>query len=311
VADTYLVPKKLARKSPFLVKWAQRLETGFFASLFWLLQKTSLESGSKLAGALFGAVGPLSRKSDRPRNNLAIAFPSSTPQWRKETTRSIFRHFGVSVVELAKLDQIWAQREQRIEFVIGSAAREHLAAKRATVFVCAHVGPWQITNLIAKHLDLTLSTVYAAESSQAMETLLSKQRQSFGAQLIPSSAGLRPLLKELAAGHCIGLAIDSRLDTGKMIPFFGVDAATNTSAAGLALRTGAALIPIRAQRLPKGRFRVTVYDPIVSQKTDAPEVEQRRELSMLINSHFESWIRENPEQWICMKRRWPKSAQHQ
>ncbi|MEP4486563.1 MAG: lysophospholipid acyltransferase family protein [Halioglobus sp.] len=307
MADTYLIPKKLARKSPRLVQWVQWFETKFFAGLFWVLHRASLESGSKIAGALFGVVGPLSRKSDRPRNNLAIAFPTSTPQWREQTTRGIFRHVGVATVELAKLDQIWEQREQRIEFVIEPAAREHLAAKRATVFVCAHIGPWQVTNLIAKHCDLTLSTVYAAESSPAMESLLSKQRQSFGAQLIPSSAGVRPLLKELAADHCIGLAIDSRLDSGKMIPFFGVDAATNTSAAGLALRTGAALIPIRAQRLPQGRFRVTVYDPVVSQNVDAPESEKRIELTTLINRHFESWIRENPEQWICLKRRWPRS----
>ena len=96
-----------------------------------------------------------------------------------------------------------------------------------------------------------------------------------------------------------------------MIPLFGREAATNTSAAGLALRTGAALIPIRAQRLPQGRFRVTVYDPLISQHPDAPEPEQKLELSILINRHFEAWIRENPEQWICLKRRWPKSEHPQ
>ena len=307
MADTYLIPKQLARKSPALVKWVQRFEAAIFAALFWLLQKMSLEHGSKLAGAFFGTVGSLSRKADKPRNNLAIAFPDSTPQWRERTTRGIFRHVGIAAVELAKLEQIWEQRQQRLEFVIEPAARKHLEAKRATVFVCAHVGPWQITNLIARHCDLDLSTIYAPESNQAMGKLLSKLRESFGAKLIPSTAGVRPLLKELAADHCIGLAIDTRLDTGKMIPLFGKEAATNTSAAGLALRTGAALIPIRAQRLPQGRFRVTVYDPLTSQNPDAPEPEQRLELSIQINRHFEAWIRENPEQWICLKRRWPKS----
>ena len=311
MADTYLIPKRLARKAPILITWAQRFEGAFFRATFWLLQKMSLEHGSKLAGALFGAIGTRSEKANKPRSNLAIAFPDSTPKWREQTTRGIFRHLGIAAVELAKLEQIWEQRQQRLEFVIEPGAREHLTNKRAIVFVCAHVGPWQITNLIARHCDLELSTVYAPESNPYMGELMAELRQSFGAKLIPSQAGVRPLLKELAANHCIGLAIDTRLDTGKMIPFFGREAPTNTSAAGLALRTGAALIPIRAQRLPQGRFRVTVYDPLTCHNPDAPEPEQRLELSMQINRHFEAWIRENPEQWICLKRRWPKSAYSQ
>jgi KDO2-lipid IV(A) lauroyltransferase len=170
------------------------------------------------------------------------------------------------------------------------------------------VGPWQLTNLIAGHCGLTLSTVYAPESNPVMRNLLSELRDSFGAQMISSQAGVRPLLKELAADHCIGLAMDTRLDSGKLIPLFGKDAPTNTSAAGLALRTGAALIPIRAQRLPQGRFRVTVLDPLVCQNTEASAKEQALDLTTQINRCFENWIRENPEQWICLKRRWPKGT---
>lgn len=308
MADTYLIPKRLARKAPYLVTWAQRIEGTFFRFIFWLLRKMPLEQALSLSAAMFGFVGPHTDKADKPRNNLAIAFPDSTPQWREQTTRGIFRHLGISAVELVKLEQIWEQREQRLEFVLQPAAKEHLASKRATVFVCAHVGPWQIVNLIARHCDLNLSTVYAPESNQVMSELLSELRHSFGAEMIPSQAGVRPLMKELAANNCIGLAMDTRLDTGKMIPFFGKEAATNTSAAGLALRTGAALIPIRAQRLPQGRFRITVYDPLTCQNPDTPETEQKLELSMLINRYFEAWIRENPEQWICLKRRWPKNT---
>jgi KDO2-lipid IV(A) lauroyltransferase len=170
------------------------------------------------------------------------------------------------------------------------------------------VGPWQITNLIAGYCDLTLSTVYAPESNPLMKELLADLRRSFGAQLIPSEAGVRPLVKELTAGHCIGLAMDTRLDTGKPIPFFGRDAMTNTSAAGLALRTGAALIPIRAERLPRGRFRVTVYNPLTWRNPDLSAKDQAIELTSRINKYFEEWIRETPQEWICLKRRWPKVA---
>ena len=308
MADFYLIPKRVARRAPFLVDWAQRLEGGFFRLVFWLLRRMSLERASGLAASAFGLVGPHTDKAGKPLNNLAIAFPDSTLEWREQTVRGIFRHVGISAVELVKLDQIWEEREQRLEFFLEPAAREHLANKRATVFVCAHVGPWQITNLIAKHCGLTLSTVYAPESNPVMTDLLSGLRHAFGARLISSQAGVRPLIKELTDGHCIGLAMDTRLDTGKMIPFFGRGAPTNTSAAGLALRTGAALIPICAQRLPGSRFRINVYDPIQSKNPDSSPKAQALELTEAVNGYFEQWIREAPDEWICMKRRWPKDA---
>ena len=67
------------------------------------------------------------------------------------------------------------------------------------------------------------------------------------------------------------------------------------------------LIPIRAERLAKARFRITVYDPIVSDTPEAPMEEQAIDMSARINDCFESWVRDNPGQWICLKRRWPKA----
>ena len=305
--EFYLIPKRLARKAPFLVTLSQRLEGAIFRSIFWVLRRLSLERASAIAAAAFGLVGPHTDKARKAEANLAIAFPESTPEWRRQTVRQIFRNLGIAAVELVKMDQIWEQRAQRLEFVLRPGAQQHLESGGATVFVCAHVGPWQITNLIGRQCGLTVSTIYAPESNPVMRDLMATLRDSFGVKWIPSDAGARPLVKELSAGHCIGMAMDTRLDTGKLIPFFGRDALTNTSAAGLALRTGAALLPIRSERLPGGRFRVTVYDPITPENPDNPPKELATELTARINGYFESWIRDNPEQWICLKRRWPKA----
>ena len=87
--------------------------------------------------------------------------------------------------------------------------------------------------------------------------------------------------------------------------FFGRDALTNTSAAGLALKTGASLVLARGERLPDARYRITVYDPLESPIPDAPVKDQAVALTGIIHGYFERWIREYPEQWICLKRRWP------
>jgi KDO2-lipid IV(A) lauroyltransferase len=306
VPQFYLIPKKLARKAPVLVRIAQWVEARFFACIFWCMRKLSLEHASRLAAFSFGLVGPLGDKAAKAKTNLGIAFPEQSEEWRDQTARQIFRYLGVSATELIKLEDIWAQREQRLEFVLQPLAAELIAQKRAAVYVCAHVGAWQVTNLISLQYGLTISTIYAPESNPVLRDTMLKLRESFGVKLIASDAGVRPLLKELAAGNSIGMAMDTRLDTGKLLPYFGRDALTNTTAARLALRSGAALLPIRAERLPGSRFRVTVYDPLTSAQPEAPMEEQANELTTQINRHFETWIREYPEQWICLKRRWPK-----
>jgi KDO2-lipid IV(A) lauroyltransferase len=187
-------------------------------------------------------------------------------------------------------------------------AREHLEAGRPAIMVTAHVGPWQATNLIALRYGLTISTIYARETNPSMRDAMARLRAQFGVSWIASDEGVRPLLRELEAGHCVGLALDTRLDSGKPVPFFGREALTNTSAAAMALRTGAALIPVRAERLPQGRFRITVQDPLESDAPpEADAKAQALALTTAINRRFEQWIREQPGQWICLKRRWPKA----
>jgi KDO2-lipid IV(A) lauroyltransferase len=286
------------------VKW---LEARAFQFAFWLIDYLSPERASAWGAAMFGWIGPHGDKARKADANLAIAFPDRDQHWRKEKVRGVFRSLGKSAAELIKLQQIWEEREQRLEFVVHAAARAHLEAGGAAVFVCAHVGPWQITNLISLHMGLDISTIYAPESNAALREKMLQLRESFGVKLIPSEAGARPLLRELNAGRCIGMAMDTRLDTGQLIPFFGRDALTNTTAARLALRTGAALLPIRGERLGKARYRVTVYDPVVPPPGVADPDEQAVGMTRAVHGYFEQWITEQPDQWICLKRRWPKA----
>ena len=304
--EFYFVPKKLARKAPVLVTIAQSIEAVAFRLIFWLIRILSLEQALALAGFTFGLGASLSDTAKKAEDNLAIAFPDSTPEWRRKTTKQIFRHLGHSAVELIKLEQIWVEREQRIELVLEPGAREHLESRRPTIFITAHVGPWQVAPLVTKQYGFTINTIYAPESNPVIQDMMLGLRRSLGEQLISTEAGPRPLIKELKAGHSINLAMDTRPDTGKLVPFFGREALTNTSAVGLALKTGASLVVARGERLPGGRYRIWVYDPLQSPNPDAPLKDQAVALTGIIHGYFEEWIREYPEQWICLKRRWPK-----
>jgi len=306
VPQFYLIPKRLARRAPVLVRIAQWLEALGFRLVFRLMRWLSLERATALAGSLFALVGPHTDKARKALDNLAIAFPDSTEAWRQQTMVEIFRALGHSAAELIKLEDIWNERERRIEYVVHPVARELMERKGPAIYVTAHVGPWQVAPMVTRHFGLTISTIYAPESNPIVADLMLGLRKFLGEQLISSEAGARPLIRELQAGHSINLAMDTRIDTGRLVPFFGREALTNTSVAGLALRTGAALVVVQSERLPGCRFRITVFEPLASPIPEAPDKEQALALTAEINRHFEHWIRQAPGQWICLKRRWPK-----
>lgn len=307
MAEYYLVPKSLARAFPALARAAKWFEAQLLRSCFWLLERLSPERASAVTSAVFRVLGPHSNKAKAVRRNLRVIYPEHTEQEINAIGKNIFSYFGVAAAELIKMRQIWEERDQRIEFDLSAAAQSHLDRGQATVFVTAHVGAWQLTNLISLHQGLVITTVYAAESNPALQRMFLQLRDAFGVKLLPSEAGVRPLMKELADGNSIGLAVDTRLDSGEPIPFFGVDALTNITAARLALRSKAALIPIRAERTTPGCFRISVYDPIEADATISDNNQRAIAMTAEVNQHFEKWIKETPEQWMCLKRRWPKS----
>ena len=306
VSEFFLIPKRVARRVPALATAAKWLEGKLLLSVLWLIDRLSIESASKLGATLFGIMGARSSKANKARQNLAIAFPEYTEEEIETTVRGIFSSLGTATAELLKSQQIWEERQQRLEFHISPTVLSWMDAGKPAIFVSAHIGAWQICPLLSLHMGFTLSTIYAKESNPSLQQALFDLRQSFGANLIASSDGVRPLLRELKAGNSLGMAIDTRIDSGELLPFFGVDALTNVTPAGLAVIAGAALVPIRCLRLRPGYYRMEVGDPIDNPCPEATNREQATAMSALINEHFEQWIRETPEQWICLKRRWPK-----
>ena len=117
------------------------------------------------------------------------------------------------------------------------------------------------------------------------------------------------MLRELTDGRSVALVVDTRDDDGAPIPFFGHDKLTTLAPARLALRFGCELIPVRIERLDAARFRLTVYEPVRPDPALASDKDRAVQMMRDLNRLFEQWIRERPEQWLCIKRAWPKALQ--
>ena len=155
---------------------------------------------------------------------------------------------------------------------------------------------------------MPISIIYARESNPYLADFFYQLRQGFRVKLVRSEGGIKELLRELQQGNSVGLAVDTRMDAGELIPFFGVPAPTNTVPARLALKLGCELIPVRALRLEPGRFRISVLPPVARPDGSLSPRDQANAMTETLNGIFEGWIREDPGQWMGLKRRWPREA---
>jgi Kdo2-lipid IVA lauroyltransferase/acyltransferase len=306
MAKYYFLPREWAKRHPGLSRLGWRVEAWLIGALLKLFGALPLPTAAAIARLTFRTVGPWTSTHRRIIENLDIAFPESSTTARRRWMREIFGNVGVALAELAQLERIWHARANAIEF---AAAPDAVFLRRpgtAAVLVTAHAGPWSLTNFVAGAYGFPLTIVYAPESNPFVHELMLELRSALPVKLISRDNSMRTLLSELARGATIGLASDVRLDGGEMIPFFGHDMATNTVPARLALRYGCELIPVRAERLPGHRFRISVCAPVQPRDPAASVAAQARDMTAQLNALFEGWIRETPGEWMCLARRWPK-----
>ncbi len=90
------------------------------------------------------------------------------------------------------------------------------------------------------------------------------------------------------------------------MPFFGLDAPAPLGPATLAARLRVPFVPVRIERLDRScRFRITAHPAIEPNRSVGDSREVARDMTARLYAQFEAWIRERPEQWLCLKRRWP------
>lgn len=306
MAKYYLLPKHLMDRLPAAQTPVWLLEAGVFHLLYGLARLMPVPLATRVFAAGLGFLGRRNPNKLRPvRRNLAVMMPEASEAAREAVAHEIFRSTGYAAVELFLLDRIWRGRDRYLEFSLHPEAEAAIRRKQPIVFATAHVGAWQVTNLIGRAYELSISVLYAPDRNPWMDRFFRARRRHFGGPLVPSAGGARDVMRELSAGRSVGAAFDTRIDEGEPVPFFGVPALTNTLPALLSLR-GYPLIPIRAVRLPGTRYRIEVMAPLAPADPDAPRKAQMMDITTRLNAVFEDWIREDPGQWLCMKRRWPK-----
>ena len=276
-------------------------------ALLGLFAALPVDRASALGGALGRAVGPRLALSRRARANLARAFPERGDSEREAILAGMWDNLGRVLAEYPHLGRLVARGDdERVEIVGG----EHIRALRddgvGGFCIGGHIGNWEIPPLIAARDGLVTDNVYRALNNPLLDRLLRRlrARPGDGGDYPKGAQAARATVAALRQGRHIGMLVDQKLNEGIVAPFFGRDAMTTTAPARLALRFSAPVLCIRVERLRGARFRFTAQ-PFALRDSGDPAADAAA-ATRAINGILEGWIRERPEQWLWLHRRWPR-----
>ena len=139
----------------------------------------------------------------------------------------------------------------------------------------------------------------------ALDRRLVSFRASTGNVVIYKQKALAQILTTLRAGRAVAVMIDQNVQAkdGIFVRFFGRPACTTTVAAALAVKTGAPIVPAHCVRRADGRY-LMAYGPAVEWTRSGRRDDDIKALTQQLTSVIEGWVRETPEQWLWLHRRW-------
>ncbi len=277
------------------------VEYGGYLLVAAAISALPVETASDLMAYLWRAVAPRLKRHARALDHLARAFPEKSPAERDRIVREMWGHLGRTFAETFHLDAI--AREGRV--TMESEAQVQAVREGGPYVACGlHLGNWETGGTLSTRLARPIAGVYQPLSNPLVDAAVQRLRAPlYPLGLFPRSpATLRKLMKIAQGGGSLGFMADLREGKGIAVPFFGRPADTNAAPALIARLYGLKLYAVRVVRKPGVRFVMSV-EPVnvpVTQDRDADV----RAATAAIQAHFETFIRETPEQWMWAHRRW-------
>ncbi|MGH9672723.1 MAG: lysophospholipid acyltransferase family protein [Bryobacteraceae bacterium] len=216
-------------------------------------------------------------------------------------THGVFRSLARLLAVLARFPRLNAGNVGK---VIRYEGFEHfekaLLRGKGVLFATAHIGNWELSAFAHALMTAPMQIVVRPLGNPWLDRYLSRLRTLSGNRVIGKQDFARSILKALAANEAVGILVDQNtsIEEGVFVDFFGTPACAHAGLARIAARSGAAVIPGFAVWEESERRYVLRFYPEVEITGDAAADTQR------VQSAIESVIRQYPDQWLWIHRRW-------
>ncbi|MCC5999611.1 MAG: lauroyl acyltransferase [Pararhodobacter sp.] len=247
-------------------------------------------------------IAPVAGTGRRIRANLAHVMPELTSAQVRRLTGQVHNNIGRALIELFSGEDFVTQAAAApMEGAGVQALAEAHAQGRPVILVTAHLGNYDVARAALLARGYRVGGLYMPMSNPAFNARYVAAIGAIGKPLFPRGrTGLGGMLRFLRQGGMLGMVADHYMDHGVVLDFMGKPARTALSAAELALRHDALLVPIYGIRQPDGlTFRVIAEAPVPHGDPVA--------MTQALNDSAAARIRANPEQWYWVHRRWKKA----
>lgn len=275
----------------------------FFSLCFKII---GLNVSRKLApalGSLFFYFIPIRKKV--VIENLQLAFPENDFNTNKKLALKIYNSFAITLVEIMCLPFLnKSQLINAVNCINPELILEKYKEGKGVILLSSHFGNWEFGAIsVGIQIKFSLSVVVKPLRNNLVYELMNKGRTKFGNEVVPLGISIRRTYQTLKEKKIVAMVADQRGPVeGVKVDFFGKQVSIYTGPAALALKTGAPIlcgIPIRQKDY---KYNMTLVE--ISQDNLPQEEEKVKEISQRYTSYLESVIRQHPEQWLWMHKRW-------
>ena len=254
-------------------------------------------------------VGPWRREHRIGRANLAAAFPEKSPAEIEQILAGVWDNLGRVGAEFAHLDRLTVGDPLNLPYVkfdaVSAARFDRLRddGKPALVFA-AHLANWELPAIMAAAFGLDAMVLYRRPNIGAIADAVIAIRNNSMGTLVPTDfdAPIR-LSRALEDNRHVAMLVDQYYVKGVEVTFFGRRCMANPLIAKLARQTECPIYGTRIIRLPDGCFRGEITDPIPPVRAADGKIDVQGTMQA-ITTVIEGWVREHPEQWLWLHRRW-------
>ncbi|WP_417683850.1 lysophospholipid acyltransferase family protein [Roseibium sp.] len=280
-----------------------RFESAALLGAIFLFRLVPVDIASAMMGYLWRKLAPMNARHERALRHLELAMPELSEVERERIVRGMWDNLGRVAAETFHIAELLPQ-DARFEPVLDDLTRKVLSGEQQALFVSMHSGNWEMCVQPAVRAGLDLAGVYQALKNPFADQALQDMRADLYRLGLYSKSHqtARKLVSLIRQGGIIAIMGDLRESRGIKVPFFGREAYANPVPATLARSGGIPIVVGRVIRTGGVSFKVegrAIEVPVTHDRKADIEA-----TTVEIHRVFEEWIRENPEQWMWIHRKW-------
>lgn len=280
--------------------------------LFLLLEKILMLLPSSLRKAFFSSLGTLAYHISKKyrkvaHDNLTYAFDGKMSDKEiDKITRYSFKNLMFNFLHLMELRHMSKEELTKKVTVQNKKAVDRVHAQgRAVIYVTSHYCSWELGGASLGALVEPLAAVYRKLKNSQYEQWLLEARASFGNTNLEKTNVVKPLIRLIKKGRASGLLIDTNMNKreGVIVNFMGKPIRQTSTAAYLARKFDAAIIPVTIRTDDEENYTLMLFDEIPVEKTDDADADVLKATQLQADwlTHI---ITKEPKFWFWLHRRW-------